>query len=202
MLEKLTHAFLSIPAHWAVAAVFLFAASETALFIGFVLPGELAVILGGVLASRTQVPLAGVLAAGVSGAIVGDTAGYFLGRKYGENVSHKRLQKRWARAQEWVKKKGAPAVFFGRFVAFARSFIPAAAGVSKMPYRKFAPWSAAGGAVWGAGSAILGYVAGENFERAVKWLGHAGLILFGAAVLAGAGFYLYFKLRRRKKKKS
>ena len=201
MLEKLIHAFLSIPPYWAIGAVFAFAAAETALFIGFVLPGELAVILGGVLASRTQAPLAGVLIAGVGGAIVGDSAGYFLGLKYGENVSHRRLKKRWAKAQAWIKKKGAPAVFLGRFVAFVRSFIPAAAGVSKMPYRKFLPWNAAGGAIWGAGSAILGYAAGENFERVVKWMGRAGLILFGAVVLAGAGAFLFFKLRRKRRGK-
>lgn len=202
MLERLIQALLSIPAPLAIGAVFVLAAAETALFIGFLLPAELTVFLGGVLASRSEVPLAGVLAAGVAGAIVGDTAGYFVGRKYGDNVSRKRLKKRWTKAQGWVKKKGAPAVFFGRFVAFARSFIPAAAGVSKMPYRKFLPWSAAGGAVWGAGTAILGYLAGENFEKVVKWMGHAGLILFGAAVLAGAGTFFYFKVRRARKKKT
>lgn len=201
MLERLVQAFLSIPAHWAIGAVFLLAAAETALFVGFVLPGELAVILGGVLASRTEVPLAGILVAGVSGAIVGDSAGYFVGLRYGENVSHKRLKKRWAKAQAWIKRKGAPAVFFARFVAFVRSVVPAAAGVSEMPYRKFLPWSAAGGAIWGAGSAILGYVAGENFERVVKWMGRVGLILFAAVVLVGGGIYIGFKLRRAKKRK-
>ena len=199
MLERLIHAFLSISGPWAIGAVFFLAAAETALFIGFLLPGEVAVILGGVLASRAHVPLAGIIAAGVAGPILGDSIGYYLGRKYGGEVSHSKLKKRWAKARAWIKKKGAPAVFVGRFVAFVRSVVPAAAGVSKMPYRKFLPWNAAAGVIWGTGSALLGYAAGTNFERVVHATGRAGLILFGAAVVVGVGVYVFFKMRRRKK---
>lgn len=51
MLDRLIAVFLSIPGPWVVGAVFFLTAAETALFVGFVVPGELAVILGGVLAS-------------------------------------------------------------------------------------------------------------------------------------------------------
>ena len=182
MLERLLEAFLSIPAPWVVAAVFLLSAAETALFIGLLLPGELAVILGGVLASRAHVPLTAVLAASVAGPIVGDSIGYWLGRRYGENRAHKRRRRHWARARTWVKKKGAPAVFLGRFVAFVRSFIPAAAGVSKMSYGKFLPWNVAAGVLWGAGSALLGYFAGANFEAVAHAMGWLGLTLLGVAI--------------------
>ncbi|MGE5718217.1 MAG: DedA family protein [Acidobacteriota bacterium] len=201
MLEKLIAAFFSIPGPWAVGAVFFLAAAETALFVGFLLPGELAVILGGVLAARAHVPLAGVLAAGIVGPILGDSAGYFLGRRYGENVSQRKLKKRWAKAQSWIKKRGAPAVFFGRFVAFLRSVVPAAAGVAKMPYRRFFPWSAAGGVLWGTGSALLGYLAASHFERVIKWTERAGFFLLGAVVLAAGGIFLFVKLRRVRRKK-
>jgi membrane-associated protein len=196
MLERLIHAFFSIPGPLAVGTVFFLAAAETALFVGFLLPGELAVILGGVLASRAHVPLTGVLAAAVAGAVLGDSIGYFLGRRYGENVSHRKLKKRWARAQTWIKKKGAPAVFIGRFVAFLRTFVPAAAGVAKMPYRRFLPWNVAAGIVWGAGSALLGYLAGEKFEAAVRWAEEVGGILFLVAAAVLVGLFVLFKRAR------
>ena len=199
MLERLIHAFFSIPGPVAVGTVFLLAAAETALFVGFLLPGELAVILGGVLAARAHVPLAGVLAAGVSGPILGDSIGYFLGRRYGDEVSHKRLKKRWERAQRWIKQKGAPAVFLGRFVAFVRTVVPAAAGVSRMPYRRFFPWSVAAGILWGTGSALLGYVTAAHFEKVVKWTERAGLLLFGGVVLVAGGIYLFIRLRRARR---
>lgn len=199
MLERLIAAFFSIPGPLAVGAVFLIAAAETALFVGFVLPGEVAVILGGVLAARAHVPLAGVLAASVAGPILGDSIGYLVGRRYGENVSHRRLKKRWAKAQGWIQKKGAPAVFFGRFVAFLRSVVPAAAGVAKMPYRRFFPWSVAAGVLWGTGSAMLGYVAGGNFEEVLRWTQRAGIALFAAVVVVAGGIVIFLKLRRARR---
>jgi membrane-associated protein len=196
MLDRLIAAFLSIPGPWVVGAVFFLSAAETALFVGFVVPGELAVILGGVLASRARVPLPAVIAASVAGPILGDSIGYYLGRRYGENTRHKRLRKRWAKARSWVKNKGAPAVFLGRFVAFVRSFIPAAAGVSKMPYRRFLPWNVAAGILWGAGSALLGYFAGENFEAVARAMGWFGLALLAVAIAVFAG--IRFSHGRRK----
>ena len=197
MVERLLKAFLSIPAFWVVAAVFLLSAGETALFLGFVIPGELTVILGGVLASRAHVPLPAVLAASILGPILGDSIGYYLGRRYGENVSHRHRRKRWASAQRWVRTKGAPAVFLGRFVAFVRSFIPPAAGVSKMPYRKFFPWNAAAGVLWGTGSALLGYFAGENLEAIANTMGWLGLCLLGVAIVIFSGIRFFAPRRRR-----
>lgn len=66
MLDRLFAAFHSIPGPWVVGAVFFFSAAESALFVGFLLPGELVVFLGGVLASRAHLPLAAVLVASVT----------------------------------------------------------------------------------------------------------------------------------------
>ena len=197
MLDRLVQTFLSIPAFWVVPAIFLLSAGETALVLGFVIPGELTVILGGVLASRAHVPLPAVLAAAILGPILGDSIGYYLGRRYGENVSHRHRRKRWASAQHWIKTKGAPAVFLGRFVAFVRSFIPPAAGVARMPYRKFFPWNAAAGVLWGTGSALLGYFAGENFEAIARAAGWIGIALLSVAVAIFAGIRFFAPRRRR-----
>ena len=196
MLRRFVEIFLSIPAPLAIAAVFLLTASETALFLGFFIPGELTVILAGVLASRAHVPLAGVLLAGVLGPIAGDSIAYYVGRRYGRRFLGRKRQRRWARARVWLRKRGASAVFLGRFTAFLRSVIPAAAGVARMPYRRFLPWDAAAGLLWGTGSALLGYFAGQNYETLARWAEHLSLALL-ALVLGGAGLFL---VRRRLKR--
>ena len=145
MVHRIVELFLSVPAAVAIFVVFLLAAGETALFLGLVIPGELVVILGGALASRSRVPLAGILAAGILGPITGDSIGYFLGRRYGRRFLRRKRMEKWARARQWLRKRGAKAVFLGRFTAFLRSIIPAAAGISRMPYRRFLPWSVAAG---------------------------------------------------------
>ncbi|WFR74608.1 hypothetical protein P9209_16815 [Prescottella defluvii] len=40
--------------------------------------------------------------------------------------------------------------------------MPALAGMSRMPYRRFLAYNAAGGLVWGIGFVLLGYLAGSS----------------------------------------
>src|SRR5215831_6685150 len=60
---------LSGPLAYLVVAALVF--GETALFFGFVLPGEIAVVLGGVLASRGRVSLPLLIMVVVAAAIIG-----------------------------------------------------------------------------------------------------------------------------------
>src|SRR5712692_2278759 len=195
MLRCFVEIFLSIPAPLAVAAVFLVTAGETAFFLGLVLPGEFAVILGGVLASQERVPLVAVLLAGVIGPIAGDSIGYFLGRRYGRRFFKGRRRKRWAKARAWLRRRGAFAVFLGRFTAFFRSILPAAAGAARLPYGRFLPWNIAAGVLWGVGSAMLGYFAGRNYETLARRAGLLSLALF--VLLLAAALVSLFRRRKR-----
>ncbi len=197
IVHRIVEFFLSISAPLAIVFVFLLSAGETALFLGLVIPGELVVILGGALAAGSRVPLAGVLAAGILGPITGDSIGYFIGRRYGRRLLTRRRREKWARGRQWLRKRGTKAVFLGRFTAFLRSIIPPAAGVARMPYRRFLPWSVAAGILWGTGSTLLGYFAGRNYERLGGLTQRFSLVLF-ALVLVAAGLYF---LRRRLEKK-
>jgi membrane-associated protein len=189
-------AFL-IAAPWplVVTVVFLVSALETAIFLGLVLPGELVVILGGALASRGRVPLAGVVAAGILGPILGDSIGYFLGRRYGRRYFRGRRKARWSRARLWLRRRGASAVFIGRFTAFLRSIVPAAAGAARVPLTQFVPWCVAAGVIWGGASALLGYFLAKNFETLESFASRFSLAIL-TVVVVGLGVYL---LRNRRK---
>jgi len=200
-MRRLVEAFLAIPGPLAVAAIVLLTAAETALFLGFLIPGELLVILGGVLAARGRAPLPGVLLAGVIGPIAGDSIGYFVGRRYGKRFLGGRRRKRWARARAWLRRKGASAVFLGRFTAFLRSVVPAAAGVARLPYRKFLPWNAAAGVLWGTGSALLGYFAGRNYETLARRASLWSLALCVVVIAAVGIAVLRRRLQRRRRRR-
>jgi membrane protein DedA with SNARE-associated domain len=79
-------------------------------------------------------------------------------------------------ALEQLRRRGATAVFLGRFTAFLRAVIPGLAGLSRMPYRIFLPANAAGGVCWGVLYVLLGYFVGQRVERAT---GIASDILLG-----------------------
>ena len=194
-MKKLIGAFFSIPVAWCVGAVFLLTGAETALLIGFLVPGEVAAILGGVVASRGRVPLAAVTAAATAGAACGDTIGYFLGRR-ARFFERRRRRKGWSRARAFLRRGGV-AVLLGRFTPFLRTLMPSAAGAAKMPYRRFLPWNLAAVVLWGASSTLVGYWGGRSAETIVHRAGLAATGLLGLVLIALWALWIRFSRRRR-----
>ena len=192
LVTSVTDRILSLPGWLVLALVFAFPALEASAFVGFVFPGEIAVILGGVAASRGTVPLWAVIAAAVSGAIIGDSTGYLIGRRWGTHLLHgtigrlpvirTHLDKNLDSARAYVQRRQGSAVFFGRFTAALRVLVPGLAGMSQVHYPTFLVYNVAGGALWGSGFAVLGYVAGASYHRVEKIAGQAGLVLLGLIV--------------------
>ncbi|MDR1998972.1 MAG: DedA family protein [Frankiaceae bacterium] len=161
--------------------------AEDALFFGFVIPGETAAVLGGVIASRGHVAYPLIAATVVLAAIGGDSVGYEVGRRLGPRLlAVKPLRRHSARldsAQDFLRRRGGAAVFLGRVVAFFRAVMPALAGTARMPYMKFLAFNAAGGIVWGVGFTLLGYLAGNSYQRIEKSAGQGAAILVVAVLV-------------------
>jgi undecaprenyl-diphosphatase len=178
LLDGLT----SLPAPVVCAAVFVFALLETAAFAGLAVPGETAVVLGGVVAFQGRIPVAAMAAAAVSGAIVGDSIGFYLGRRLGTKVLGGRLgalvgKSRVESTMNRIKAGGIKAVILGRFVGVLRAIMPFAAGSSGMSYARFLVASVIGGTAWGAGFTLLGYLAGNSWRRVEHYVGRASTVL-------------------------
>lgn len=189
---------LNVPALAAYTLICALVFAEAALFIGFVLPGETAVVLGGVLAATGRLSLATLLPLVVLSAVVGDTVGYEIGRRYGGRVLGarplRRHQDRLAAAQRLLRNRGGWAVFVARFTAFLRAVMPGLAGVSRMPYPRFLAYNAAGGLVWGVGVTLLGFFAGHSYAAVERALGRGSAVLAAALVVGGL---LVWRRRRR-----
>ena len=162
---------------------------ETAIFLGFVLPGEAAVVLGGFLASRGHVSLALLIMVVVVTAVVGPLVGYEIGRRMGDRLFASRVLRRIPggveKATSTLRNRGGAAVLIGRFVAVVRALMPAAAGAAKMRYRTFALYNVAGGLIWGVGYCLLGYLAGSAYAVVERRVG-VGLAIVLASVIAAA----------------
>lgn len=182
-----------------IVGVLVFA--EVAIFIGFVLPGETAAILGGVAASLGRVSLAVMCAIVVVAAIAGDSVGYEVGYRHGQRLLNwgpvKRRHNQLDSARRTLARRGGPAVFVGRFLAFLHAIMPFLAGLSRMHYGKFLLYNAAGGLVWGVGSVLLGFLAGQSYGELERTFGHAAAIGTAAVVVAGAIAWWVIHHRRR-----
>jgi membrane protein DedA with SNARE-associated domain len=176
--------------------------AEDALFIGFLIPGETAAIVGGVAASRGNVGLTGMCTLVVMSAVLGDSVGYGIGARYGTRLlstgAIRRQERRVNATRDLLARRGGPAVFLSRFVALLRAATPFLAGTSRMRYRTFLAYNAAGGLAWGAGSVLVGYVAGNSYMTIEKTFGRA-TALVGIAVVVAAVIAWRARARRRKR---
>ncbi|BCW34117.1 hypothetical protein StoSoilA2_01730 [Arthrobacter sp. StoSoilA2] len=179
--------------------VFALVFAEDALFIGFVIPGETAAVVGGVFASRGDLPLWSMIMIVISAAILGDTVGYEIGKHLGPRImALKLLDKRRAqlqKAEDFLARRGGLAVFLGRFTAFFRAVMPALAGLSRMPYRRFAIWNFTGGIIWGALFVTLGFIAGNSYEELAHTVGRGAAVVVGVVVVVILGVWQVRKHR-------
>ncbi len=206
-MSSITDWILGLPAWLILGLVFLLPALEASVFLGFVFPGETVVILGGVVASQSRIPLWAVIVAAVSGAIVGDSIGYFIGRRWGTHLLHGtvgrlpiirvQLDKHLEAAQAYVRRRRGSAVFFGRFTAALRVMVPGLAGMSGVHYPSFAAYNVAGALVWGSAFAILGYLAGASYKQVEKIAGRIGLLVLALIVVGLIGLWLIRRLGER-----
>jgi len=196
-LSGLVDRILNLDPTLVYVAVTLLVFAEDAIFVGFVIPGETAALIGGVVASHGRVQLWLVVVLVVAAAIVGDSVGYEIGRRIGPRILRLRiLDKRRRRlddAQAFLRRRGGTAVFLGRFVAFFRAVMPALAGISRMHYRRFLAFNASGGLVWGVGFVVLGFVAGDSYQRIEDTVGRGLAIGIVAVVVV---VIVVWRLRR------
>lgn len=183
----------------AVTGLLVFA--EDAVFVGFVIPGETAAVLAGVGAGLGHIALPLSLAVVVLAAIVGDSVGYEVGRHFfGPRVLAmpllQRHEVRIERARDFLRRRGGIAVFLGRFTAFFRAMMPALAGASHMPYRKFLLWNALGGVIWGTVFVVVGYAAGASYHQVENQVGRGIAVALVAIVI---GLLVVWRVRSRRR---
>ena len=99
---------------------------------------------------------------------LGDQTGYFIGRKAGPAIFNKQeskffSQKNVDRTNAFFERYGSRAIILAHFVPVMRTFVPVAAGVGQMAYRKFLRYNFIGVIGWGTGVTLLGYFLG-SFE--------------------------------------
>jgi membrane protein DedA with SNARE-associated domain len=185
--------------------------AEAALMVGFFIPGETAVVIGGVLAGLGRVNLGVMIVVVVVCAVAGDSVGFEVGKRAGPWLLQRRPPLFWRDERPILRdttavkytlglleRYGGPAVFLGRFIAFARAVIPGLAGMSGLRYRTFLFWNVLGAIAWGVGYTVLGYVVGISIEHVLSQVGLWALALL-AVLVAGV---VLFRVRRRRRERT
>ena len=151
--------------------------------LGIPLPGEAALLTASAFAAQGHLSIVRVILAAAAGGIVGDAAGYWIGRKgglvavrrYGRflHINDATLD----RARGFFQRHGGKTVFLGRFVSLLRMWAAVLAGVGRMPYARFTLYNVAGGLCWATLFGSLGYLFGRSLPQLQKAAGQAGAML-------------------------
>jgi membrane protein DedA with SNARE-associated domain len=194
-MGQLAETLLSLPGWAALAVLFTLPALEAPAFLGLVLPGELALLLGGVLANQGRLSLPAALGAGTVGALAGDSAAYWIGRRWGPRLLASRLGRRIGpgrlhRVESLLLRGGGRALFVGRCTAGARVVLPGLAGMLGLRYRTFALWTGVAATAWAAAHVLLGYAAGAGWRHVHHLTGRVGLGLAVAVAVAATVAWL------------
>ncbi len=192
-MTELINRLVALPGNVIYLLVAVLVAVEDTLLIGFVVPGETAAILGGVAAGLNRVSLTVMIIVVTAAAIIGDSLGYEIGRRFGIRVLEIRPLRRRKhsvdRARELMTRRGGQAILLGRFIAYLRTIVPALAGISKMPYQRFLLYNAIGGVLWSVGSVLAGYLAGSSYQTLEKFVGRGGAIAIAILLVSGLIFW-------------
>jgi membrane protein DedA with SNARE-associated domain len=176
--------------YWAVGGV---VALESA---GVPLPGETILVAAALYAGRThELSIEGVVMAAATGAILGDNAGYWLGRELGTRLLDRFGPRIGATpdkiriGQYFFRRWGGIVVFAGRFVALLRVLAAFLAGVNRLAPTTFFLFNAAGALVWAHLFGYGAYALGAEIEMVKGPIGVAGLAIGVVALVAGWRYY-------------
>jgi membrane-associated protein len=126
-----------------------------------VFPGETTLNAASTAAADGTLALVPVMVMGALGAIVGDSALFWLARRNAHRIRPQveaaRRNKQVQNALELMDSSAPVLIVGGRYVPGLRFVVNATMGLSTMPYRRFLPWSILSGVLWSVYTCLLAY---------------------------------------------
>lgn len=166
--------------------------------LGLHLPSALAMVVAGSLAAQGQMSWWWASAIGVSGSVVGDVAGYSLGRVLSQEFLERRG--RWigltpeliTRGERLFQRWGALTVVLSRsLLSFLSPAVNFLAGAGRYSLRRFLPLDVVGRVIWTSAYLGLGYSLGAGIEAAADFLSNVSGLLFSLTASVGLGLLIF-----------
>ncbi|MCH7699841.1 MAG: DedA family protein [Chloroflexi bacterium] len=145
--------------------VFLAPLLENTLFLGALIPGTLVMLLAGLGAHDGLISFWPAVLLGISGAIIGDTISYGMGRYGWRWLGPESRLVRWAEEmREPLLGHSVWLVLSYHFAGYSRLVGPAAAGFLRMPFPRWMLLDYIGVSIWVFAYMSAGYLMGEFFN--------------------------------------
>lgn len=167
------------------------------------IPSELIMPLAGFASAKGELNFFGVVAAGTAGSVIGALPWYYAGVRLGKDRLMRFAERHgyWLtmcpedieKANQWFRRHGKAAVFFGRLLPTIRTLISVPAGLARMPMAAFLAYSTVGSVIWTALLALGGYVLEAQYEKIADYVDPISIAVIGMIIVA----YVYRLIRLR-----
>lgn len=156
---------LGVLAYWLIGLASLL---EGFFFTGVIVPGTLIADVGGILVQRGVLDFFDLVWFVAVGSIIGGEISFRLGRWMARRLSRRfdpRTFAAFRRAEALFVRRGPLALVIGRFAGPVAGFVPFAAALAAMDYRRFALWNIIGAFPFALAHVSLGYFLGDMLSR-------------------------------------
>ena len=163
------------------AIAFLIAFCDALAVVGIVVPALPLLFAMGALIGLGYVNGPYVAVAAAAGAFAGDALSYWIGHRWGPNMRELWLFRRYPqlldRGERLFLRNGVKSIFIARFVGAVRPFVPAIAGMLRMPFTRYAPPSAIACVLWAAAFLAPGWIFGKSYDAVAAVADKLALVL-------------------------
>lgn len=185
-----TLAWISAHPVLAGAVIFLIAFCDAVIVLGAIVPALPLLFAVGVFIGLGQISGPYAVACAALGAFAGDGLSYWVGRRWGD-----RLRGFWPfskypqlldRGETMFRRNAFKSILVARYVGAIRPFVPAIAGMMKMPMSRYIQASGIASLSWAVLFLAPGWVLGEAYDTVAAVAGRLVMVLGLVAVVMGA----------------
>ena len=160
--------------------IFLVVFCDALVILGIVVPAVPILFAVGTLVGLGMVDGTYAIVCAGLGAFAGDGVSFVVGHHFGD-----RLKRLWpfSRHPEWLasgevffKRHGLKGIVIARYVGAVRPFVPAIAGMLRMPLRQYVPASLFASITWGAVFVVPGWVFGASIDLFAAIAGRLAIV--------------------------
>lgn len=169
--------------------VFIGVLLENSMLLGLLVPGAIILILAGLAAENGSINIWYVFGLAITATIIGDTVSYMVGRLgWTKMLERTGMGAMIEKVREPMQTNSTWLILAYHLAGYSRVVGPAAAGIFRVPFRRWAPLDYAGGTIWVLLYTMLGVIlglAGVEFgdtKRTVRLLEWFFLAVFAIGV--------------------
>lgn len=174
-------AWIGAHPHAAGAVIFAVAFCDALIVLGAVVPALPLLLPVGILIGMGEMSGPYALACAALGAFLGDGISFLVGHRWGRHLydywPFKKYPQLLQRGEAQFRRSGIKSIIIARYVGPIRPFVPAVAGMSQMPLKRYLPASAFAALTWAALFLAPGWILGQAYNTVAAVAGRLALVL-------------------------